>query len=71
MTTAAVTLQSVQEWNWVTTTDHRGRVPEVPHAERVTFSRLMDTERPTREQIALREAIRCKISYRISREIGW
>jgi hypothetical protein len=31
----------------------------------------MDLERPSQQQIALREAIRRKISYRISREIGW
>ena len=69
--TAAVTIESVEEWNWVDSEDHRTKVPEVSHAERVTFSRLMDLERPTRKEIALREAIRRKISYRISREIGW
>ena len=71
MTTATVTIESVQQWTWDKhSPDHFAPVPVVCHAERVTFSALMDTARPTRAQIALREAIRCKISYRISKEIG-
>jgi hypothetical protein len=74
MTTAVatpVTLESVTDWKWESSSDHRGRVPAVPQSERIAFSSIMDMERPTRDQIKLREAIRRKLSYRISREIGW
>jgi hypothetical protein len=70
-TVSSVTLQSVTDWKWETTPDHRCKVPVVSYEERCTFSSIMDMERPTRAQIELREAIRRKISYRISREIGW
>jgi len=70
-TANSVTLQSVADWKWETSSDHRGNVPAVPQAERIAFSSLMDIERPTPSQIRLREAIRRKLSYRISREIGW
>jgi hypothetical protein len=69
--TAQITIESVSQWYWETTDGHRGRVPVVTMDERYEFSSIMDTERPTRQQIELREAIRRKISYRISREIGW
>jgi hypothetical protein len=73
MSTAAtpVTLESVTDWKWESSSGHRGRVPVVPQSERIAFSSIMDMERPTRDQIKLREAIRRKLSYRISREIGW
>lgn len=72
MTTVAVTIESVQNWTWDNhSPDHFAAVPVVDQAERAAFSALMDTCRPTRAQIALREAIRRKISYRISKEIGW
>jgi hypothetical protein len=69
--TTPVTLESVTDWKWESSSDHRGRVPAVPQSERIAFSSIMDMERPTRDQIKLREAIRRKLSYRISREIGW
>ena len=70
--TDSVTIASVQNWTWDKhSPDHFAAVPIVHRAERVAFSALMDTERPTPAQIALREAIRRKISYRISKEIGW
>jgi hypothetical protein len=69
--TSSVTLQSVTDWKWENSSEHRGRVPAVPQVERIAFSAIMDVERPTRAQIELREAIRRKLSYRISREIGW
>ncbi len=68
-TVSLITLQSVTDWEWETTLDHRCKVPVVSYEERCTFSSIMDMERPTRAQIELREAIRRKISYRISREI--
>lgn len=71
MTTPTITIESVQDWTWDKhSPDHFAPVPIVDYAERRAFSALMDTERPTREEIALREAIRRKISYRISKEIG-
>lgn len=68
----AVTIESVQDWKWDHhSPDHRAAVPVLTSDERHAFARLMDTDRPTRQQIALREALRRKISYRISKEIGW
>jgi len=67
----AVTLETVNDWAWTSSPDHNGRVPIVTMQERQTFSALMDLERLTVKQVALREAIRRKISFRISREIGW
>ena len=68
----AISIDQVQQWTWDThSPEHRAPVPVVPFEERRTFSALMDLERPSQTQIALREAIRRKISYRISREIGW
>jgi hypothetical protein len=70
MTTAATpTVQSVTDWKWIESSEHRGRVPELPRAERYAFSAIMNIERPTREQIKLRDAIRRKIDYRIARQI--
>jgi hypothetical protein len=67
-----ISIDQVQQWTWENhSPDHRAAVPVVPYEERCTFSALMDIERPSQQQIALREAIRRKISYRISREIGW
>ena len=68
---ASVTLESVTNWEWESSPDHRSQVPVVPYSERIAFSSIMDMERPTRDQVELREAIRRKLSYRISREIGW
>lgn len=65
----AVTIESVQDWKWAHSPGYHGSVPVLTEAERRTFSRLMDTDSPTRQQIALREALRRKINYRISREI--
>lgn len=71
-TATTVTVESVQDWKWDRhSPDHRAAVPMLTSDERRTFSLLMDTERPTQQQIALREALRRKISYRISKEIGW
>jgi hypothetical protein len=67
-----ISIDQVQQWTWENhSPDHRAAVPVVPSEERRAFSALMDLERPSQQQIALREAIRRKISYRISREIGW
>ena len=67
-----ISIEQVQQWTWDNhSPDHRAAVPVVPYEERRAFSALMDTEKPSQQQIALREAIRRKISYRISREIGW
>jgi len=67
-----ISIDQVQQWTWENhSPDHRAAVPVVPPEEHRAFSALMDLERPSQQQIALREAIRRKISYRISREIGW
>jgi len=67
-----VTIESVQEWIWDKhSPDHFAPVPVVTAQERAAFCSLMDAERLARDQIVLREAIRRKISYRISKEIGW
>lgn len=72
MTASTITIESVEYWEWDHhSTDHRAAVPVLTSDERRMFSRLMDIDRPTRQQIALREALRRKISYRISQEIGW
>ena len=66
-----ISIEQVQQWTWDNhSPDHRAAVPIVPYEERCAFVALMDTERPSRQQIALREAIRRKINYRISHEIG-
>ena len=72
MTASTITIESVEHWEWDHhSPDHRAAVPVLTSDERRMFSRLMDIDHPTRQQIALREALRRKISYRISREIGW
>jgi len=72
MTAFTVTIESVQDWKWDRhSPDHRAAVPVLTKDERRTFASLMDIYRPTRQQRALREALRRKISYRISKEIGW
>ncbi len=67
--TKMLTVKSVTDWNWVSSDDHRGRVPAMPEIERREWVRLAEKNKRTADEQRLFGALDRKLRYRAERDL--